>query len=126
MKMKTALVAIATTALLASCEKKETSVTAPTTITPSAALSAVLATAPTGEPKPIHLIRTTAKPGAEITVSGKIMGNAKPFVDGRSAFILGDPAVLTPCNEDPADKCTTPWDTAPAVLRSPSSPKNGP
>jgi len=111
MKMKTAFVALATAALLASCEKKETPVIAPTTSAPSAALSAVLGTAPTGEPKPIHLIRGTAKPGDEITVSGKIMGNAKPFVDGRSAFILGDPAVLTSCNEDPTDKCTTPWDT---------------
>ncbi len=120
--MKTACLSLAITALLASCEKKETSVIAPTTSAPSAALSAVLATAPTGEPKPIHLIRSTAKPGDEITVSGKIMGNAKPFVDGRSAFILGDPEVLTPCNEDPADNCTTPWDTC---CDSPEDKKRG-
>jgi len=122
MKMKTAFVALATAALLASCEKKETTAIAPTTSAPSATLSAVLDTAPTGEPKPIHLIRATAKPGDEITVSGKIMGNAKPFVDGRSAFILGDPAVLTSCNEDPTDKCTTPWDTC---CDSPEDKKRG-
>ena len=122
MKMKTVFVALATAALLASCENKEASTTAPPASGPSAALSAVLAAAPTGEPKPIHLIRTTAKPGDEITVSGKIMGNEKPFVDGRSAFILGDPAVLTACNADPADKCTTPWDVC---CESPEDKKRG-
>jgi hypothetical protein len=117
--MKSTYLILATAALLASCDKKETSVTAPG---PSAALSAVLAAAPTGEPKPIHLVRSTAKPGDEITVSGKIMGNEEPFVEGRSAFILGDPEVLTPCNEDPADKCTTPWDVC---CDSPEDKKRG-
>lgn len=110
MKTKTTCIAIVAFAFLASCDKKEASVTVPTTSAPSATLSAVLAAAPTGQPSPIHLIRTTAKPGDVITVSGKIMGNASPFVEGRSVFILGDPEVLTACNEDPADKCTTPWD----------------
>ena len=124
MKMKTTclVLATATAALFASCGKKEASVTAPTMSAPSAALSAVLAAAPTGEPKSIHLIRTTAKPGDDITVSGKIMGNEKPFVAGRSAFILGDPKVLTACNENPADKCTTPWD---ACCDSPEDKKRG-
>jgi len=120
--MKTSCLAIATAALLASCGKQETTATAPTPSAPSTALSAVLAAAPTGEPKPIHLIRATAKPGDDITVSGKIMGNEKPFVDGRSAFILGDPEVLTACNEDPADKCTTPWDNC---CDSPEDKKRG-
>lgn len=122
MKMKSACLALVTTALLASCDKKEATVTAQTTSAPSAALTAVLAAAPTGEPKSIHLIRTTAKPGDEITVAGKIMGNEKPFVEGRSAFILGDPEVLTPCNEDPDDKCTTPWDNC---CDSPEDKKRG-
>jgi hypothetical protein len=122
MKMKTTCLILATAALLASCEKKEAAATAPTTSAPSAALSTVLAAAPTGAPTPIHLIRATAKPGDEITVSGRIMGNEKPFVEGRSAFILGDPEVLTPCNEDPADKCTTPWDVC---CDSPEDKKRG-
>jgi hypothetical protein len=107
--MKISYLAIATAALLISCEKKETTV-APPANSPSPALSAVLAAAPTGKPMSIHLIRTSAKPGDEITVSGKIMGSEKPFVDGRAAFILGDPEILTPCNENPDDKCATPWD----------------
>ena len=122
MKLITTCLALATAALLASCDKKETTVAAPTASAPSTALSAELAAAPTGEPKSIHLIRATAKPGDEITVSGKIMGNEKPFVDGRSAFILGDPEVLTACNEDPADKCTTPWDNC---CDSPEDKKRG-
>ncbi len=122
MKTRSACLALATAALLASCGKKETSATAPSASAPSAALAAVLAASPTGEPKSIHLIRTTAKPGDEITVSGKIMGNEKPFVDGRAAFILGDPEVLAACNEDPADKCTTPWDVC---CESPEDKKRG-
>jgi hypothetical protein len=113
MKTKTTCLALAAIALLASCKKEESAANTPASPAasgPSQALSQVLGTSPTGEAKPIHLIRATAKPGDEITVSGKIMGNASPFVEGRSVFILGDPEVLTACNEDPADKCTTPWD----------------
>lgn len=122
MKMKTTCLMLATAALLASCGKKEATVTAPNVTAPSEALAAVLATAPAGAPTPIHLIRATAKPGDAITISGKIMGNEKPFVEGRAAFILGDPEVLTACNEDPADKCTTPWD---ACCDSPEDKKRG-
>jgi hypothetical protein len=98
-----------------SCDKKDATTEAPASSTPvatapSATLTAVLAAAAAGEPKAIHTLRTSVKPGDEVTVSGKIMGNEKPFVDGRSAFILGDTEVLTPCNENPDDKCSTPWD----------------
>ncbi len=123
--MKTMIQTLAITvfvASLVSCDRKETTTAVPSPKAPSAELSAVLAAAPTGEPQSIHLIRTTAKPGDQITISGKIMGNKKPFVDGRSAFILGDPKVLTPCNENPADKCTTPWDTC---CDSPEDKKRG-
>jgi len=96
--------------LFASCNEKPAPVaTAPAT-GPNAEVTAILAAAPTGEAKAIHVVRTTAKPGDEITLSGRIMGNSKPFVEGRAAFILGDPALLTPCNEIPGDECETPWD----------------
>lgn len=77
---------------------------------PSAALGAVLAATPAGDPQAIHLIRLTASPGDEITIHGRIMGSSSPFVAGRALFILGDPEKLTPCNELPGDKCDTPWD----------------
>jgi hypothetical protein len=101
--------------LFASCKEKSAPATsAATTSAPAAApgaeLTAILAAAPAGEAKAIHVVRTTAKPGDEITLSGRIMGNSKPFVEGRSAFILGDPELLTPCNEIPGDSCETPWD----------------
>src|SRR5690606_22671624 len=82
----------------------------------------VLATEPKGEAAAIHTARTSAKPGDEITISGKIMGSDSPFVSGRAAFILGDPELLTPCNEMPGDTCETPWDTC---CDSPEKKKQG-
>ncbi len=120
--MKTTCLLIATVALLASCKEKPTQVTAAPAKVASAALAAVLATPPTGEPQSIHLVRSSAKPGDVITLSGRIMGNAKPFVDGRAAFILGDPKILTACNDSPGDKCETPWD---ACCDSPEDKKRG-
>jgi hypothetical protein len=122
MKTHNTCLALAIATLFVSCGESDKPITTPTTTAPSAALSAVLAASPAGDPKPIHLIRTTAKPGDEITISGKIMGNAKPFVDGRAAFILGDTEILTPCNADPADKCETPWDVC---CDSPEDKKRG-
>lgn len=58
----------------------------------------------------IHIARMNAEPGAKITLQGRVMGRAKPFVDGRAAFVLGDRTLLTPCNEKPDDGCDTPWD----------------
>ncbi|RYD34710.1 MAG: hypothetical protein EOP85_19600 [Verrucomicrobiaceae bacterium] len=115
MKTKTTCLLLATVSLLSSCKEKEVTVSATaspaaTGAAPSPALSAVLSAAPASEAKAIHIVRTTAKPGDEVTVSGKVMGNENPFVAGRSAFILGDPDVLTACNENPDDKCSTPWD----------------
>lgn len=110
--MKTTLILTTTLALLVSCKEqtKHGSAT-PSATAPSAALTAVLAASPGGEPKAITAIRATVKPGDDITVSGRILGNAKPFVAGRAAFILGDPAVLQACNENPDDACDSPWDT---------------
>lgn len=109
--MKTICLFIVSAALLSSC-KKEAPATATATApaTTSDALLKVLSTVPVGEPQAIAKARATAKPGDEITLTGKIMGNSKPFVEGRSVFILGDPEVLTPCNENPDDACETPWD----------------
>ena len=111
--MRTPLI-LAAVCLFASCKEKSTPAAtanpgAPAAV-PGAEVAAILAAAPAGEAKAIHVIRTTAKPGDEITLSGRIMGNSTPFVEGRAAFILGDPELLTPCNEIPGDSCETPWD----------------
>lgn len=108
--------------VMAACEKSETVETTKTVGGPSAALAAVIEAAPEGEASPIHLVRQTVQPGDKVTVSGQVMGNKSPFVEGRAAFILGDPAVLTPCNEKPDDACETPWD---ACCDSPEDKKRG-
>jgi hypothetical protein len=109
--MKAIHLALAATCLLVSCGENETSeISTPAAAAPSSELQSVLAAAPAGDAQEIHLIRTTAKPGDEITISGKIMGNAKPFVEGRAAFTVADPSIITPCNENPDDACDTPWD----------------
>ncbi len=110
--MKPTYLLFATVALLASCKEKPESdaATAKPAAETSAALQAVLAAAPKGEPQSIVNAKTTAKPGEEITITGRIMGSSSPFVDGRAAFILGDPGVLTACSDNPGDECETPWD----------------
>lgn len=100
--------------LLASC--KESNPTASThsseaASTDKALLENVLKTTPKGEAKSIMDVKSTAKPGDEVTLTGRIMGNEKPFVAGRAAFILSDPAVITACSDRPGDDCKTPWDT---------------
>lgn len=92
--------------VLTACEKP----TEPQATTPTVSLEKYFTQTTPSNPQPIHQIRTTAKPGDTITISGLVMGREKPFVDGRAAFILGDPAKLTPCNKMPDDHCTTPWD----------------
>lgn len=109
---------------LAACREQaaeSAAVPAPATETP-AALSAVFSAEPAGEPAAIAAIRATAKPGDTITLQGLIMGSRRPFVDGRAAFLLGDPDVLTPCNEKPGDDCETPWDVC---CDSPEDKKRG-
>lgn len=50
------------------------------------------------------------KPGDEVTLSGKVMGKDKVFIDGRALMILGDPSTLTSCDLKPGDGCKSPWD----------------
>lgn len=97
-------------ALFTACSEKPA--TSETTTAPStAALSAVIDAPVEGQPQAIHTARESVKPGDTVTISGRVMGNVSPFVDGRAAFILGDPAVLTACSDRPDDECKTPWDT---------------
>ncbi len=110
--MKKTLLCLALTSLLTACGDKKTTVSsAASQPATSPALAAVFAAQPADAPVAIHQARTSAKPGDELTLQGRVMGSLKPFVEGRAAFILGDPAKLTPCNEQPGDGCDTPWDT---------------
>ncbi len=122
MKIPNTCLCIVPLIFLAACKEKPANTPATPVVETSAALSAVFATPPAAESQAIHLVRSTAKAGDEITVSGRIMGHAQPFVEGRAAFILGDPAVLTACSDTPGDNCETPWDTC---CDSPEDKKRG-
>ncbi|MBF0196209.1 MAG: hypothetical protein HQL32_00790 [Planctomycetes bacterium] len=51
------------------------------------------------------------KAGATITLTGKIIGNKFPFVEGRASFVMGDPEKITSCDlMGEEDHCPTPWD----------------
>lgn len=109
MKLKHTVLFLAALAAV-SCKESATVEVDPQEAGPSAALRAVIEALPEGEASPIHMARQTIQPGDKVTVKGRVMGREKPFVDGRAAFLLGDPEVLTACNEKPDDSCETPWD----------------
>jgi hypothetical protein len=106
--------------LLAACEKPATETTASTT--PAISLDSYFAAEAPASPQQIHAVRASAKPGDQVTVSGIVMGREKPFVDGRAAFVLGDPTKMTPCNKMPDDHCKTPWD---ACCDTPEAKREG-
>ena len=109
--MKKTTITLSTLAALAllSCQSKDGEETADKKPA-SPELMAVIDAKVESEASDIHVIRETAKPGDTITVTGWVMGNDNPFVDGRASFILGDPKVITACNVRPDDHCDTPWD----------------
>lgn len=105
----TAILIIPVLALfLPACEKKPSTQAA--TASAAESLDPFFVAAPPPSPAAIHTLRASAKPGDAVTVTGIVMGREAPFVEGRAAFVLGDRSILTPCNENPGDQCTTPWD----------------
>jgi hypothetical protein len=106
------LILLACLFVITSCSEKKSSAnsSAASPAAASPALAKVFASAPAGDPVEIMQARASAKPGETITLKGLVMGSTKPFVEGRAAFTLGDPAKLTPCNKNPDDSCETPWD----------------
>jgi hypothetical protein len=54
-------------------------------------------------------VRKEARDGDEVVVVGRIGGDARPWVEGRAAFWIVDPA-LPSCRETKDDTCPTPWD----------------
>jgi hypothetical protein len=59
---------------------------------------------------PIPEARSTAAPGDEVILAGRIMGVMNPFIEGRAVFILGENGIITPCSDMATDHCDTPWD----------------
>lgn len=105
--LTTALIAF-TGFSLSSCKDSETS--SATTAPASVELEKYFTDQEPSDAQDIHLARTTAKPGDEITLRGELMGRESVFVEDRAAFVLGDPKKLTSCDKIPGDSCPTPWD----------------
>ena len=66
----------------------------------------VLASLPAGA-QGVAEVRQSAKDGDKVVVTGRVGGDAEPFIDGAAAFTIIDPA-LQPCSA--AEGCPTPWD----------------
>lgn len=109
--MKITNLSIAVIAMLSlhACKNEDSKPSAETKA-PDPVLAAYFVSETLPDAQSIHTARTTAKPGDTITLKGEVMGRDKVFVDGRAAFILGDPEKLTTCDKMPGDNCPTPWD----------------
>ena len=107
--MKPTILLALLAASLVSCSDTQEAVEVKAT-TASPELEAIFVDRIADEASPIHLARTTVQPGDLIVIKGQVMGAEEPFVEGRAAFVLGDRAKLTPCNERPDDPCPSPWD----------------
>ena len=106
------LLSIAIVVSLSSCQPGEKS--ASTAKSPQGEPSAPLLAVFTQE-KPAAAITVaeavaTAKPDTELVVHAKLLGAENIFVNNRSAFMIGDPKLLTSCDNKPGDNCATPWD----------------
>jgi hypothetical protein len=68
----------------------------------------LLASEPAGAQGVID-VRKNVQSDDQVTVVGRIGGDANPWVDGRVAFLIVDSS-LKPCNEIEGDSCSKPWD----------------
>ena len=53
--------------------------------------------------------RDSIKQGDPIVLVGRIGGSTNPWIEGRAVFTIVDTS-LKACNDNPEDKCPTPWD----------------
>jgi hypothetical protein len=54
-------------------------------------------------------VLASAQDGDDVTVVGRIGGDANPWIDGLAAFNIADLS-LKPCSEVEGDNCPKPWD----------------
>lgn len=94
---------------LTSCSNEEKKTTSTENATQQPLTGLVLETIP-DKAIEIASLRTTAKPGDNVTFTGDVMGSHAVFMDGRAVMVMGDPKKITPCNLRPDDECPTPWD----------------
>lgn len=117
---KSPVVVIAAALALSSCGEDEQASTLPSPVAKSSLASLVLADPPS-EAIAISTLRTTARPGDQVTFSGDVIGSTNVFMEGRAVVMLGDPEKITACNLRPDDPCETPWDVCcddPEVIKA--------
>lgn len=98
---------------VAGCAPQEPPAGSQTTQTETAAPAVdgakyLLASEPEGA-KDVINVREAAADEEEITIVGRIGGDANPWVDGLAAFKIVDPS-LKACSDIPGDQCPKPWD----------------
>lgn len=93
--------------LLVGCGASEPATPTAAAITP-VGKAYLLASEPAGG-KDVVAAREAAKDGDEVTVVGRIGGRENPWINGRAAFTIVDPAARA-CSDIPGDGCPTPWD----------------
>jgi hypothetical protein len=120
MKTVTVLMAACSMAVgvlaVAGCEKKATNSPPPKSAAGAPANTTAsllpagffLASAP-ADAKPVEAVKPAAKVGDTVTISGRVGGSRKPFVDGRAVFTLMGPE-LKACSDIEGDGCKYPWD----------------
>ncbi|MDX1946979.1 MAG: hypothetical protein SFU86_16370 [Pirellulaceae bacterium] len=79
----------------------------PASAGPSAEGQAFLLATEPAAAKGVKEARASAKDADEVTLVGRIGGDAKPWIEGQAAFLVVDSA-LKPCGAD--EGCPTPWD----------------
>jgi hypothetical protein len=96
------------------CEQKPAATTSAPAPVPASAASAFPAslflTAAPADPKPVKDAKAAAKQGDKITITGRIGGSEEPFIEGRALFTIVDTRVPYCGQNNPDDKCKTPWD----------------
>jgi hypothetical protein len=106
MKRITALTAIAASLLLSGCGGEQ-----PTQVETSPDIDGTqyLLAAEPEDVQGVIETRQAAKDGDLVVVVGRIGGSSNPWVEGRAAFSIVDPA-LRACSDIEGDECQQPWD----------------
>lgn len=102
-----AMALVAAPLWIVGCSSEMRSSPAPVASAPSAeGKGFVLASEPAGA-KGVNETRNDSKDADEITIFGRIGGDANPWVEEQAAFMLVD-TKLNPCADE--EGCPTPWD----------------
>lgn len=95
--------------LCSQCGERQASPGAAASAPDQAVFDGFFTDTPPASPAQIHAVRDHAQPGETITLTGLVMGRAKPFVEGAAAFILCDTTIIQPKSADECADGKLPW-----------------